>query len=32
MDANWLLFLIPLVGGLILAWFAHRHRKHHDHK
>lgn len=28
MDYNWLLFLIPLAGGLVLAWLAHRYRKH----
>ncbi len=29
MDANWLLFLIPLAGGIALAIIAHRMHKHH---
>lgn len=29
MDNNWLLFLIPLAGGIALAIYAHRLGKHH---
>jgi|AntRauTorcE11898_2_1112593.scaffolds.fasta_scaffold08482_3 hypothetical protein len=29
MDANWLLFLIPLAGGIALAVAARRWSKHH---